>query len=76
MNTFPIFAEIPEMHKREKKNFLVLNPNLTHGGYDLYYIEDFKKPYLEKDWSFELEDAFIAAESEYGITKNMWKKMK
>ena len=76
MNTFPIFAEIPEINRRDDKNYVVIDPNKTQGGYDIFYYNDFKKPYVDKDWTFELEDAFIAGEQEYGVTKVMWKKMK
>lgn len=76
MNNFPIYAEIPDMHKKADKNYVVINPNDSSGGFDMFFYQDIKAKPTDKDWSFEMDDAFIAAEQEYGIRKRDWKKMK
>ncbi len=78
MNNFPIYAEIPDRNKREGRNFIVLRPDRENSGFEMFFFETLRAKSLpvDKDWSLELEDAFTAAENEYGILRNQWRKFK
>lgn len=76
-NNFPMFAEIPDMYKKDDVNYLVLDKDSKTGGFRLYHMNDMKdRTPLADDWFFEYEDVFISANQVFGVKKNDWKKMK
>jgi hypothetical protein len=78
MNNFPVYAEIPDRNKKDGKNFIVLRPDKVNSGFEMFFFEHLRAKSLpvDRDWSLELDDAYRAAELEYGIMKNDWRKFK